>query len=193
MRNGEVIERPVDHRADRRTRGSVRFSRRTERPFFLYSRFAPHVPLPASAPFVATAPAHHVRIERSTQYGAFRRPDQPASTAHAGALTSDTARAAVRGARRLGRPARQRQADFGGRGSHAAIFCWPHGESVRSDIVRRWTFSSPRRRWLAPAAGGCARSTATCAPRARTVRAAPGAFNTGRRSARRPQGPYKAT
>jgi len=56
MRNGEVIERPVDHRTltARYTDEAVRFiETNRDRPFFLYlAHSLPHVPLARSAPFV---------------------------------------------------------------------------------------------------------------------------------------------
>lgn len=56
MRNGDVIERPVDHRTltSRYTDEAVRFiAANRSRPFFLYlAHSLPHVPLARSAPFV---------------------------------------------------------------------------------------------------------------------------------------------
>ena len=56
MRNGEVIERPVDHRTltARYTDEAVRFiGANRAKPFFLYlAHLPPHVPLARSAPFV---------------------------------------------------------------------------------------------------------------------------------------------
>jgi arylsulfatase A-like enzyme len=61
MRNGEVIERPVDHRTltARYTDEAIRFIQANRaRPFFLYlAHSLPHVPLARSAPFVGHSAA----------------------------------------------------------------------------------------------------------------------------------------
>ena len=65
MRNGEVIERPVDHRTltKRYTEEAVRFiNANRARPFFLYlAHSLPHIPLARSPEFVGHSGGRHLR------------------------------------------------------------------------------------------------------------------------------------
>ena len=208
MRNGEVIERPVDHRTltARYTDEAVRFiGANRSRPFFLYlAHSLPHVPLARSAPFVGHSAggiygdvieeidASTGRILDALTKAGLDRRTLVVFTSDNGPWLPYGAHAGSAGA------ARQRQGhDVGRRRPDAGdLLVARHGEARRRDRHRLVDRSvrhrgAARRRDVTGRSPDRRRRSPGAADRTGAEPAAGAVLLLGRRAARRPQGPLQ--
>ena len=160
MRNGEVIERPVDHRTltARYTDEAVRFIGANRAPAVLPLPGALAAARAAGALGAVRRPQRRRHLRRRDRGDRRQHRPHPRRADEGRPRPADPGRlhqrqravAAVRRARRIGRAARQRQGhDVGRRRADAGdLLVARHGEARRSSptSARRWTCSSPRRR-----------------------------------------------